>query len=163
MSKIPEVFETLKTFLCETETIPWGGGLPGKANHMYGLKGKEHPASDWLKNVATEEYFEKRNKAVLESWMNDKQRRKQHSNKMKERWATGKITAEQARINGNHGHTGKNVHNTLELEYKGKTYYGWRELYEGTKVTKHLYKKYYLNGLDPEPRIGADGPAKVSP
>jgi len=37
-------------------------------------------------------------------------------------------------------------------------YYGWRELQDKTKVTKHLYKKYYLNGIDPEPRIGCDGP-----
>ena len=49
------------------------------------------------------------------------------------------------------------------VENKGKTYYGWRELQEGTGVTKHLYKKYYLNGIDPETRIGANGPVKGTP
>lgn len=47
---------------------------------------------------------------------------------------------------------------SLKIEYKGVVYVGWRELYESTKITKHLYKKYYLNGVDPEPRIGANGP-----
>jgi len=37
-------------------------------------------------------------------------------------------------------------------------YYGWRDLLEKTKVTKHLYKKYYMKGIDPEFRIGCDGP-----
>ena len=37
-------------------------------------------------------------------------------------------------------------------------YYGWRELQETTNVTKHLYKKYYLKGIDPESRIGCNGP-----
>ena len=31
-------------------------------------------------------------------------------------------------------------------------------LYEGTKVSKHLYNKYYVNGVDPSKRIGANGP-----
>lgn len=154
-----EDFESLKTFECEVEPIPWGGGLPGPANHMYGLRGRNHPASDWLRNEATPEYFDKRNKSVERSWMNAEERRKQHSEKMKERWSTGKITAEQARKNGTHGLKGKQIHNTIELEYKGKMYYGWRELQEATGVTKHLYKKYYLTGMDPESRIGKDGPA----
>lgn len=49
------------------------------------------------------------------------------------------------------------------LENNGKIYYGWRELQETTGVTKHLYNKYYLNGIDPEKRIGANGPAKGTP
>lgn len=32
---------------------------------------------------------------------------------------------------------------------------------EKTKVSKHLYNKYYLNGIDPEFRIGTDGPIKT--
>lgn len=35
------------------------------------------------------------------------------------------------------------------LEYNGKIYRGYVELEEKTGVTKHLYKKYYLNGIDP--------------
>ena len=70
----------------------------------------------------------------------------------------GKVTVEQARKNGNHGLLGKDVHNTQEIEYKGIRYYGWRELLESTGVTKYLYRQYYLKGIDPEPRIGRDGP-----
>ena len=154
-----ELFKSLAELEVTLEPIPWGGGLPGKANHMYGLRGENHPASAWLKNVASEEYFKKRNESVMESWMNAEERRKQHSVKMKERWASGKITAEQARQNGRHGLTGKDNPFVREIEYEGKTYYGWRELQEATGVTKHLYNKYYKQGIDPKSRIGANGPA----
>lgn len=156
-----EIWESLRTFECKVEPIPWGGGFPGKANHMYGLRGENHPASAWLKNEATPDYFDRRNKGVLESWMNDDDRRKQHSAKMKERWASGKITAETARKNGDHGMKGKDVHNSKVIEYKGTTYYGWRELKDATGVSKHLYNKYYVNGIDPEPKIGMDGPVRA--
>ena len=130
----------------------------GKNNPMYGLKGENHPSSYWHKNVATKKYYDNKKIGVLESWMNDSDRRKQHSEKMKERWINGKLTADISRKNGQHGLSGKDIHNTLEIEYKGVLYFGWKELLEKTKVTKHLYKKYYLNGVDPEPRIGKDGP-----
>jgi hypothetical protein len=42
----------------------------------------------------------------------------------------------------------------LKLEYKGKIYNGFSHLTEETKVTYHLYNKYYLNGVDPEKYIG---------
>ncbi len=158
-----DVFESLKSFVCEVEPIPWGGGLPGRANHMYGLIGENHPASSWLRNEATKEYFERRNQGVKRSWMTAEERKKNHSESMKEKWSSGKINADTARKNGNHGLKGKDVHNSLEIEYKGKTYYGWRELNEATGVTKHLYKKYYVNGTDPESRIGANGPLKGTP
>jgi len=77
---------------------------------------------------------------------------------MKERWKSGKLTPEIVRKNGQHGLKGKDIHNTIDIEYKGVIYYGWRELKEKTKVTKHLYNKYYLNGIDPESRIGSNGP-----
>jgi tRNA U38,U39,U40 pseudouridine synthase TruA len=55
---------------------------------------------------------------------------------------------------------GKLSPRALLLEYKGVEYYGWQELKEATGVTKDLYRKYYLNGIDPEPRIGKNGPAQ---
>lgn len=163
-----EIWESLRQFGIENrgkfETIPWGSSMKGEANFMYGLRGENHPASAWLKNEATEEYFKRRNASVAESWMNNEERRKQHSEKMKETWASGKLNPDIARKNGNHGLRGKELPNTKEIEYKGKIYYGWRELQEGTRVTKVLYNKYYLNGIDPEPRIGANGPPpKKSP
>ena len=158
MNDFEEIFETLKTFKCNMIPIPWGGGLPGSANHLYGLKGENHPASYWLKHEATADYFDRRNAGVKRSWMAAEKRRKTHSESMKEKWVSGKLNAETARKNGNHGLKGKEVHNSKVIAYKGKTYYGWRELHEGTGVTKHLYNKYYLNGIDPESRIGKDGP-----
>lgn len=50
--------------------------------------------------------------------------------------------------------------NGKKVEYKGTTYESWPDLLKKTGVSKHLYKKYYLNGIDPEFRIGADGPIK---
>lgn len=96
--------------------------------------------------------------SIKKSWENNFDRKKLHSEKMKKNWKEGKITKEQSIINGNHGLKGKEIHNTIELEYKNKIYYGWRELKEYTGVTKTLYKKYYMNGLDPELRIGKNGP-----
>lgn len=48
--------------------------------------------------------------------------------------------------------------NSTSIEYKGKTYLGWNNLLSFTGVTKHLYMKYYINGKDPELRIGSNGP-----
>tara|TARA_B100000508_G_scaffold136063_1_gene128539 strand:+ start:1192 stop:1902 length:711 start_codon:yes stop_codon:yes gene_type:complete len=44
--------------------------------------------------------------------------------------------------------------NTKKYEYKGKIYFGADALKEETGVTRHLYGKYYLKGIDPEPYIG---------
>lgn len=41
-----------------------------------------------------------------------------------------------------------------DIEYKGKMYKGWYSLLQQTGVSKHLYKKYYLKGFDPEVNIG---------
>lgn len=91
-------------------------------------------------------------------WDQNEERRKKTSERLKETWRQGKLTAEQSRKNGHHNQFGKLNHNARVIEYKGQRYYGWRELQEATGVTKALYRKYYLNGLDPEPRIGTDGP-----
>lgn len=45
-----------------------------------------------------------------------------------------------------------------KIEYDGVIYYGWRDLLEKTKVTKHLYRKYYLKGINPLDRKGVSGP-----
>ena len=41
-----------------------------------------------------------------------------------------------------------------KIEYKGNTYFGWKNLKEKTGVSKKLYEKYYLINVDPEPYIG---------
>lgn len=40
------------------------------------------------------------------------------------------------------------------LEYKGQHYKGYAELKEKTGITRQLYLKFYINGLDPEPYVG---------
>jgi hypothetical protein len=42
----------------------------------------------------------------------------------------------------------------IDIEYKGKIYKGWYNLLKEKGVSKHLYKKYYLNGFEPEVNIG---------
>jgi len=103
-------------------------------------------------------YGKKISVRVKKQWRNDDERKKHHAEQMKQKWKSGLLNTEISRKNGKHGLKGNKAHNSIALEYKGVVYYGWRELEENTKVTKHLYKKYYLNGLDPEPRIGCDGP-----
>jgi hypothetical protein len=118
---------------------------------------KTRPAS-WVENV--------RRGVLMNQWGTDdvrrsSDRRKAHSIKMKETWENNReLMTENARQNGRHGLSGKDIHNTLDIEYKGVVYYGYRELKEVTGVSKHLYNKYYLKGIDPEPRIGKDGPVK---
>lgn len=159
-----EIWESLKQFGIENKgkfpRVPWGSTLKGEGNLMYGIRGEDHPASKWLKNDATEGYFQRRNESVKKHWMNNEERKKTQSELMKEKWKNGTLSADQSRQNGNHGLKGKDVHNSTEIEYKGNTYYGWRDLKEATGVSKHLYDKYYVNGIDPEIRIGANGPAK---
>jgi len=106
---------------------------------------------EWVENV--------RNGVLSKQWKDNDLRRESHSKKMSETWQNNyEYMAEQARKNGNHGLVGKDNPATLALEYKGEVYYGWLDLKKNTGVTKHLYKTYYLNGIDPEERIGKTGP-----
>jgi hypothetical protein len=43
-------------------------------------------------------------------------------------------------------------------KYKNNIYFGWDDLYNKTGVSIYLYKKYYMNGIDPTSRIGTSGP-----
>lgn len=47
----------------------------------------------------------------------------------------------------------KEIH-LIEIEYRGIIYSGWDSLLQQTGVTVYLYKKYYLNGYDPEVNKG---------
>ena len=115
---------------------------------------------DHMSNRDPEEWSKICQQSANKQWKNNTKRKKLASNKMKSTWQNNyDVMAEKARKNGKHGMFGKLSPRALLLEYKGVKYYGWRELREATGVTKDLYKKYYLNGIDPEPRIGKDGPA----
>lgn len=45
-----------------------------------------------------------------------------------------------------------------KVEYNGEVYECWGDLYKETGISKHLYKKFYLKGIDPVFRVGKDGP-----
>lgn len=47
---------------------------------------------------------------------------------------------------------------SIRIEYNGTIYVGWQELHQATGVSKHLYKKYYMEGINPCERIGKNGP-----
>jgi|TARA_R110000823_G_scaffold27781_2_gene81009 hypothetical protein len=117
-------------------------------------------AIEWHK-TRPDSWLEGMRVSGLKQWKDNDARRKSNSIKMKETWEKNrKFMTENARQNGRHGLSGKDIHNTLDIEYKGVIYYGYKDLMENTAVSKHLYNKYYLNGIDPEPRIGKDGPVK---
>jgi len=120
-------------------------------------------AIEWHK-TRPDEWVENVSQGVsMKQWKDNDARRKAHSNKMKETWENNReLMTENSRQNGRHGLSGKDIYNTLDIEYKGMVYYGYRELKEATGVSKHLYNKYYLKGIDPEPRIGKDGPVTGS-
>lgn len=134
------------TYIDPKEKIPEGWRKGRSAKHM----SKTNPIL-W-KDICR--------KSAENQWQNNAKRKKCASKKMKRVWKSSYDSmVENARKNGKHGMFGKLSPRALLLEYKGVEYYGWRELKEATGVTKDLYKKYYLNGIDPEPRIGKDGPA----
>ena len=119
-------------------------------------------AIEWHK-TRPDSWLEGMRVSGLKQWKDNDARRKSNSIKMKETWEKNrKFMTENARQNGRHGLSGKDIHNTLDIEYKGVIYYGYKDLMENTAVSKHLYNKYYLNGIDPEPRIGKDGPVTGS-
>jgi len=122
-----------------------------RKKHIFNMK-NNHPSKKetWRDSVS---------KAVFETWKDNEERRAKTSIKMKERWRNddGKLR-ELAIQNLPSPMIGKDNPVVKQIEFYGKYYYGWRELYEGTGVSKHLYNRYYLNGIDPRSRIGANGP-----
>lgn len=135
------------SYLDSSEKIPegWNRGRT-IVNHM----SKTNP----------EKYREICKLSAEKQWDGNEERKKIFSNKLKKYWENNyDVMAAKARKNGKHGLKGIHSKRSIPIEYKGVVYYGWRELRDETGVTKGLYKKYYLNGIDPEPRIGKDGPA----
>lgn len=100
--------------------------------------------------------------SAFKQWQDNIERRKSTSQRMKSIWADNReYMLKRAKENGLKGaKSGKDnvMCRNLQIEYKGKIYYGWTALATATGVGKDLYKRYYLNGFDPEPRIGKNGP-----
>lgn len=121
--------------------------------HIKNLK-ENHPSKnkEWVDIVS---------KTVYDNWKDNTERRKKTSDIMKKRWEErrSELTEHNKKISilGNLAYKEKNKH---KLEYKGEYFHSWSSLLEKTGITKHLYNKYYKNGIDPEFRIGACGPHK---
>lgn len=109
----------------------------------------------------TDLWREELSATISSHWENNDARRKAASEYMKLQWKTNreKMVA-AARVNGKHSLHGRRAHNITKIEYYGNVYYGWDELRKATNVTKDLYRKYYMNGIDPTPRIGTNGRPK---
>ena len=108
-------------------------------------------------------YREKLSNIVEEHWKNNDDRRRKTSERMsktndewKHRDPEGYF--ERQRKSAKKGGEASRAANATRLEYNGKEYLGFNELKRKTGITKHLYQKYYLNGIDPEFRINSNGP-----
>lgn len=119
-------------------------------------------ASEHHPSKKGDEWGLKLSRLITESWKNANERKiktgETLSRSHKERQQSDPEYFTKQRKSATIGGIASREKNSLRVEYKGVVYVGWRELYEATKVTKHLYKKYYINGVDPEPRIGKNGP-----
>lgn len=121
---------------------------------------KNHPSKsnpEWAKNLSH---------LVTQHWEDAVERREQTSKRFKqtiERWKQKDLEGyyeEQHRRSKIGAQKSKEV-TSKRLEYNGKEYLGWKELLEKTGVSKHLYKKFYVNGIDPSFRVGKDGPMEI--
>jgi hypothetical protein len=105
-------------------------------------------------------FSETMSERMLEIWRVDVKRRKKASKTFKNTWKYNRKKLLKHAIENckRMAKSGEDNYQTQKIEYKKKYYFGWRELQEATKITKYLYKKYYLAGIDPEFRVGTDGP-----
>lgn len=140
--------------MCYNNTVDYFSGRDYqwyRERHIKFLK-EHHPSKkdSWRKTIS---------EIVLKHWEDNVDRK----NKMKEslkKWREENreellvICQKNAKLGGK----ASKEKNAKRLEYKGKVYLGWNDLYKETGVSKRLYKKYYLNGIDPSDRVNSNGP-----
>ena len=99
-------------------------------------------------------------KRMFDLWEKDQIRREQTSKRMKYVWANKRELMLSHAIENclKNARSGKDNHMSKHIKYQGVVYYGWGELLSKTGVTKHLYNKYYVNGIDPFLRKNKNGP-----
>lgn len=135
------------------------------SNHQYEISRKIH-----IKNLKEnhpskkQSWRDKVSDIVYSHWENNLDRRQKTSNKMKETWLKNRdsIMAHliaHNRKNAKIGAAAAKEAVSKHIEYNGKIFIGWKSLKEQTGVTRHLYNKYYVNGIDPTLRIDCNGPA----
>lgn len=100
---------------------------------------------------------------VTANWEDNIERRKSTSDNMKKLWhdrgdeMRASLLEHNRKIAKKGARAAKDVL-AKRIDYKGKVYIGWKHLLDETGISKHLYKKYYLRGIDPCDRIGKNGP-----
>lgn len=109
---------------------------------------------------------EKMSDLVKQQWQNDDDRRKYFSDTLKEtherqKKSDPKKYYDRQRKSALLGAQAAKEKTAIMREYKGKEYQGWKELLEKTGVSKSLYNKFYIHGIDPEFRIGKNGKMSV--
>lgn len=131
-----------------------GRNVSGVNNPMYG---QGHKQREWCaKNP--EKVSERNRKAAVTQWGNDYTRRKRISNMVGRSKSRKTMTQEEFCIlQQNKNKISVSVTCDV-IEFNGAVYYGWRDLLLKTGVTKHLYRKYYVNGMNPLDRKGLSGP-----
>lgn len=135
-----------KSRLYHNSRITWSEKL-SKFHHAHRINGWNEKMSD----------------LVLDQWKDDCERRKLTSDRMKDLWETRRDElTEKNKENGKKAIIEYREKNKHKIEYKGNHYYSWENLLKETGCSKHLYRKYYLKGIDPVSRIGADGPPRGS-
>jgi len=116
-----------------------------------------HPSRtcvDWAKNLSD---------AVTQSWVGASERKWNASVKMKELTEKRKREDldgyyEEQRKRAKVGAQKSKELLSTRIEYNGDVYLGWNDFTDKTGISKHLYRKFYLNGIDPAFRVGKDGP-----
>lgn len=122
-----------------------GRDVSGSNNPMYGQGQKQQ---EWCKSNP-KAVSERNRKAAITQWSN-KETRQHRIECMNGKSKTRKTLTEQEFNKLQLQKSQKSAMITCDkIEYNGVIYYGWRDLLEKTKVTKHLYRKYYLKGINP--------------
>lgn len=140
--------------MCYSNTVNYFSGREYdwyRKKHIQFLR-EYHPSKQeiWRKKVS---------ERVLKDWENNEKRRNSMKDALKKwREENPNQLLTNCRKNAKMGGQASKQKLASKIEYKGKIYLGWKELYEMTGISKFLYKKFYLKGFDPSDRIGCDGP-----
>ena len=106
-------------------------------------------------------WSEKMSKQVTAQWEKAEERRKQFSESMKQKvkeWKKDPNYYKEQKRRAEKGGQKMKEKYAHRIEYNGKEYIGWKTFAEKTGISKGLYRKFYLNGIDPIFRVGKDGP-----
>lgn len=121
--------------------------------HVWNLKKRDYNDPTYIKKLSN---------SIKDSWVGSDERRVDTSKTIKRYYQENKDVIDDRLRNMSKYAARKSAEvKSKRIEYKGEIYLGWKQLRDKTGVSKHLYTKYYLNGVDPEFRINTNGPIKL--